>query len=187
MGQKTDQIFERGQLFLEKGNYEQALRLFNQVLNREPKYKEALKNKVLIKIAEAPREEAKESLQFALNKFPEDDELHDIAGSFHINYKDFNTGVKHLKRSVQLNENNELAHYGLGIVSANHHSDHAQAIKHFSKAIEQNPEFAEAFFNRGCSHLMEDHVDKARQDLNTAKKLGHPDAEDILDKYVGRE
>lgn len=187
MGHTTDQIFERGQLFLEKGNYEQALRLFNQVLNREPKYKEALKNKVLIKIAEAPREEAKENLQFALKQLPEDDELHEIAGSFHINHKNFNTGIKHLKRSVQLNGNNTLAHYGLGIVSANHHSDHTQAIEHFSKAIEQNAEFAEAFFNRGCSHLMEDHVDKARQDLNTAKELGHPDAEDILDKYFDEE
>lgn len=187
MGQKTDQIFERGQRFLEKGNYEQALRLFNQVLNREPKYKEALKNKVLIKISEAPREKAKESLQMALKKLPEDDELHEIAGSFHINNKDINTGVKHLQRSLQLNGKNTLAHYGLGIVSANHRSDHLRAIEHFSKAIEQNPEFTEAFFNRGCSYLMDDQTDKARQDLITAKELGHPDAEGILDKYIDDE
>lgn len=187
MGQKTDQIFERGRSFLKKGNYEQALRLFNQVLNREPKNKEALKNKVLIKISQAPREEAKKSLQLALKKLPEDDELHEIAGSFHINNKDVNTGIKHLKRSIQLNGNNELAHYGLGIISANHRSDHVRAIEHFSKAIKQNPEFTEAFFNRGCSYLMENQTDKARQDLTTARELGHPDAEDILDKYFNEQ
>lgn len=183
MGQKTDQIFERGQLFLENGNYEQALRLFNQVLNREPKYKEALKNKVLIKIAEADKEEAEEALQFALNQLPEDDELQQIAGSFYINHKDVERGVTHLQRAIQMNEKNALAHYGLGIISANHQSDHRKAIDHFSKAIEQNPDFMEAFFNRGCSYLMADEWDQAKQDLNTARDLGHPDADDLLNKY----
>lgn len=183
MGQKTDQLLERGQSFLEKGNYEQALRLFNQVLNREPKNRDALKNKVLINISRAPAEEAKKSLEFALEQLPEDDELHEIAGAYHINNDEINTGVKHLKRSVQLNENNALAHYGLGIISANQYSDHKKAIEHFTKAIEQNPDFSEAFFNRGCSYLMMDEMKEAQKDLNSAKKLGHADAGDILAQY----
>ena len=110
MGQKTDQIFERGQSFLEKGNYEQALRLFNEVLNREPQYKEALKNKVLIKISEASKDEATKSLNFALDQLPQDDELQQIAGTFFINHQEFDKGLAHLRRSVQLTNKNALAH-----------------------------------------------------------------------------
>lgn len=187
MGQKTDQIFERGQLFLEDGNYEQALRLFNQVLNREPKYKRALKNKVLIKIAERDKEKAEESLQSALNKIPEDDELQQIAGSFYINNKELERGIDHLQHAIQLNDENALAHYGLGIISANHQSDHRKAIDHFSKAIEHSPNFTEAFFNRGCSYLIEDELDDAKQDLLKAQASGHPDADSVLDKFFDEE
>ena len=183
MGQKTDQIFERGQSFLEKGNYEQALRLFNEVLNREPTYKEALKNKVLIKISEASKDEAITSLDFALDQLPEDDELQQIAGSFFINHQEFKRGLAHLHKSIQLNDKNALAHYGLGIVRANQQSDHKKAIEHFDKAIEQNPEFMEAFFNRGCSYLIEGESDNAKRDLIAAQKLGHPDVDELLEKY----
>ena len=183
MGQKTDQIFERGQSFLEKGNYEQALRLFNEVLNREPQYKEALKNKVLIKISEASKDEATKSLNFALDQLPQDDELQQIAGTFFINHQEFDKGLAHLRRSVQLNNKNALAHYGLGIVRANQQSDHQKAIEHFNKAIEVNPEFTEAFFNRGCSHLIVEQHEEAKRDLTAAKELGHPDVDELLEKY----
>ncbi|SMO40068.1 tetratricopeptide repeat protein [Fodinibius sediminis] len=183
MGQRTDQMFERGQLFLNNGNYEQALRLFNQVLNREPTHKGALKNKVLIQIAERETDKARESIEFALSENPKDDELQEIAGSFYINNNDIESGVAHLNRAVELNDGNVLAHYGLGIVTANQYEDHQQAVFHFSKAIEQDPEFADAFFNRGCSYLIEKQMKQARKDFVRARELGHEEAQDLLDSY----
>jgi len=183
MGQKTDQIFERGKLFMEKGNHEQALRLFNQVLNREPQYRKALKNKVLIKIAEASEEEAKASIENALTNTPDDDELQQIAGSFYINNNEIEKGERHLTKAIELNPDNVLALYGLGIISANLHSDHQTAIRYFSEAINRDPNFAEAFFNRGCSYLMQDIYDSAHCDLLKARNLGHPKAADILQSH----
>ena len=183
MGQKTDQIFERGELFMEKGNHEQALRLFNQVLNREPNYQEALKNKVLIKIAEASGEDAKESIEFALSNTPEDNELQQIAGSFYINNNEMEKGENHLKKAIKLNPENVLALYGLGMLSANRHSDHQRAVRYFSNAIDGDPGFAKAFFGRGCSYLMQDKYDYARHDLLKARDLGHPKAADMLQNY----
>ena len=187
MGQKTDKIFERGKLFMEKGNHEQALRLFNQVLNREPKYREALKNKVLIKIAEESSGEVKDCIESALEKLPEDDELQQIAGSFYINDNKIEKGQEHLSRAIELNEGNALAHYGLGMILANRYSDHEQAIRHFSKAIDQNPDFAEAFFSRGCSYLMQDNMAEARLDLVAARELNHPKAAELLQTYFDEQ
>ncbi len=152
-------------------------------LTENPQYKEALKNKVLIKISEASKDEATKSLNFALDQLPQDDELQQIAGTFFINHQEFEKGLAHLRRSVQLNNKNALAHYGLGIVRANQQSDHQKAIEHFNKAIEVNPEFTEAFFNRGCSHLIVEQHEEAKRDLTAAKELGHPDVDELLEKY----
>src|SRR5699024_870169 len=183
MGQKTDGIFARGTLFMEKGNYEQALRLFNQVLNREPAYNEALKNKVLIYIDKKDKDSIQEVLESALSIIPQDDELKYIAGSYYVNIKSFKKGKKHLQKSVSINSENTMAQYSLGLVSANQDRNYKKAIAYFSKAIEQDPNFSKAHFSRGCSYLMIGETDLACKDLKEAHKLGHPDSQNIMAEY----
>lgn len=183
MGQRTERIYNRGESFLRKKNYEQALRLFNQVLNREPGHKKALKNKVIIKIDQDKNQEAEEFLEFALKQVPDDSELQQIAGSYYMSLNKADTAEKHFKKSIVLDDKNALAHYGLGLIAANQHSDHEESIRCFSHAIQLENNFANAHFNRGCSYMLQDQMVKAREDFLKAKELEHPEADHFLQQY----
>lgn len=183
MGQRTERFFERGKEFLEVGNNEQALRLFNQVLNREPGHKDALKQKALLLTSFEDPQKAEKFLSLALNKQPEDDELQQVIGSFYINRQKFEQAEGHLKKSVQLNSQNALAHYGLGIISVRHYSNHQKAIGHFNDAIAENPKLTAALFSRGCSYMIEGEMHHAKKDFREAKKRHHAEAAEMLDSY----
>jgi tetratricopeptide (TPR) repeat protein len=183
MGQRTERFFERAKKFLEASNNEQALRLFNQVLNREPGHKGALKQKALLLIDSASPKKVEEFLQLALEQHPKESSLRQIAGSFYISIQKFEQAHRHLQKSVELKSQNALAHYRLGIISARHHADHQQAITHFDEAIAQNPNLSEALFGRGCSYMIEGAMNKAEQDFRDAKKLDHDKAIEMLETH----
>jgi len=49
---------------------------------------------------------------------------------------------------------------------------YAEAISAFSRAIEQNRLFADAYFSRGACHYAMRHYQQAREDLNAAALFG---------------
>ena len=49
---------------------------------------------------------------------------------------------------------------------------HAEAISAFSRAIERNRLFADAYFSRGVCHYTLRHYQQAREDLNAATLFG---------------
>ncbi len=183
MGQKTDKIFKRAKVNLEKDNYENALRLFNEVLNREPTHNEALRNKALIKLINADKKEAKRFLLFAIEQQPEDDQLYQMLGAFYHNNEAPKKAVSIFKKSIKINKDNELAHKGLGMLYAHFLNDHNNAVRHFDKAIALDQHSAEIYFNRGCSHMILQNMEKAEKDLREASRLGSSQAGEMLEKY----
>lgn len=185
MGQKTEKIFERAKVNLDEDNHENALRLFNEVLNREPTHKQALRNKGLIKILKSSAEEAEEFLLFAIDQQPEDDQLYQMLGTLYHNNEEPTKALKQFKKALELNDSNAIAHQGLGMIYAQVFGEHKQAIPHFDKAIEANSTKAEVFFNRACSHMLLDDRSKAEEDFRKAGEMGHAKSKEMLENYFG--
>lgn len=182
MGQKTKSIFKRAKVNLEKGNDEKALRLFNEVLNREPSHKKALRNKGLIKLLNNGKE-AEEFLLFAIDQQPEDDKLYQMLGSFYHNREQPQKALAQFRKSIDINEDNVLSHIGLGMLYAHQLNEHDKAVDHFTKAIVLDADSADVFFNRGCSHMILQNMEKAKEDLQRAEERGNEKAEGLLKKY----
>lgn len=183
MGQKTEKIYNRAKENLDKQNHEHALRLFNQVLNREPGHPEALRNKALIKVMTAEFQEAEEFLLFAINQQPEDDQLLQLLGTLYHNNGKPQKALAQFKKAIGINNNNAIAHKGAAMILAHIVGEHEQAINHFSKAIENDANNGELLFNRGCSYMISDQMDKAERDLRKAAVLNHEKATEMLEKY----
>lgn len=183
MGQKTEKLFERAKNNFRENDHENALRLFNEVLNREPSHLKALRNKGLLKILTAEKKEAEEFLLFAIKQQPEDDQLHQMLGTFYYNNDEPVKALAQLKKAVKLNPKNTVAHKGLGMLYAHSHGEHKAAIKHFSKAIGKDDAPAEVYFNRGCSYMILQNMEKAEDDLRKAVDLDHPQAKEMLKNY----
>lgn len=183
MGQKTERILDRARINMEENNHKNALRLFNEVLNQEPGHLQALRSKALIKISSGEADEAEEFLLFAIKQQPQDDQLYQMLGTFYLNNNSPNKALTQLERATKINSANSIAHHGLGLLYAQVQGEHKKAISHFSKAIESSEASPDAFFNRGCSYMILQSMDKAEADLRKAVELGHPKAEEMLKKY----
>jgi len=61
---------------------------------------------------------------------------------------------------------------------------YSEAIADFSKAIEINPDYKEAYFNRGNAYAFGmDNLSQACSDWQKAYQLGHKPALDLINKY----
>lgn len=183
MGQKTDKILKRAKVNLKDENHENALRLLNEVLNREPRNKEALRSKALIKILNGTPKEAEGFLLFAIEQQPEDDQLYQMLGTFYHNNENHKKALEFLRKAVAFNEENAMAHQGLGMLYARIFGEHEKAAAHFTKTIELGKESKEIYFSRGCSYMLIDEMGKAEQDLLKAYDRGHEKANEMLKKY----
>ena len=183
MSQKTEKIFERAKVNLEEENHENALRLLNEVLNREPSHKKALRNKGLIKILKDSVEEAEEFLLFAIEQQPQDDQLYQMLGTLYHNHEQPIKALAQFKKAVEINSANTIAQQGLGMIYAHIFGEHEQAITHFTNAIEANSNKADVFFNRGCSYMITEEESKAEDDFRKADEMGHKKSGEMIKKY----
>lgn len=183
MGQKTEKILKRAKENLDKQNHEHALRLFNEVLNREPGHPQALRNKALIKVMNEDDEEAEKFLLFAIDQQPEDDQLYQLLGTLYHNNGKPQKALAQFKKALDVNADNTVAHKGAAMVYAHVFGEHEQAITHFTKALENSPKNTELLFNRGCSYMIAEQMDKAEQDLLQAAELNHEKAKEMVEKY----
>ncbi len=183
MGQKTEKVFERAKVNLNNDNHENALRLLNEVLNREPRHKKALRNKALIKLIIGTEKEAEEFLLFAIEQQPKDDQLYQMLGSFYHNNEAPHKALAQFKKSIEINNDNYLSHKGIAMLYAHFYNEHENAISHFTKAIALNDQESELFFNRGCSHMILQNMDDAEKDLQHAADMGDQKAQQMVEKY----
>jgi tetratricopeptide (TPR) repeat protein len=65
----------------------------------------------------------------------------------------------------------ETCHYNLGAIFLEIKKDNQKALKHFSKAIELNPSYAEAFFARGYTYARMGEKEKAKADYAACLKI----------------
>ncbi len=183
MGQKTEKIYKRAKENLDNKNHEHALRLFNEVLNREPGHAEALRNKALIKVMNEDNQKAEQFLLFAIDQQPEDDQLLQLLGTLYHNNGKPQKALAQFKKAIDVNDKNAVAKQGAAMVYAHILGEHEQAIIHFTKALEHDPKNAELLFNRGCSYMISDQMEKAEKDLSRAAKLDHEKAKEMIKKY----
>ena len=183
MGQKTEEIFERAKENLENKNHKHALRLFNQVLNREPSHKQALRNKGLLKVLNSDSEEAEQFLLLATKQQPEDDQLYQLLGTLYHNNGKPQKALAQFKKAIDLNEQNAAALQGAAMILAHIFGDHQRAIKFFTRALNVDSDNADLLFNRGCSFMISEKMAKAESDFRHAVALEHKKAQEMLEKY----
>lgn len=183
MAQKTEKLFELAKKNLDNKNHDHALRLLNEVLNREPSHPKALRNKGLIKMLQADPRDAEKFLLFAIDQQPEDDQLYQLLGTLYHNNEKPQKALVQYRKALKLNNENDLSHQGIAMVYANLLGEHEKALPHFTKALEKNSENADLYFNRGCSYMITHDMKNAEEDLDKAAKLDHKKAKELLDKY----
>ncbi|MFM7901711.1 MAG: tetratricopeptide repeat protein [Bacteroidota bacterium] len=69
---------------------------------------------------------------------------------------------------IKINPKNKSAHFNLGYVHQVYLKVYAEAVKHFTRAIDLDPQYAEAYLNRGLCYESMGNINAAKKDFETA-------------------
>lgn len=95
---------------------------------------------------------------------------------------DYDLIEKDLERVLELDPKFSFAHYNLGMLRAIQ-KDYQGAIDHFTEAINANPDFAEAWYNRGLTNIYLENDSTGTLDLSKAGELGIFKAYNVIKRY----
>ncbi len=95
---------------------------------------------------------------------------------------DYEAIIFDLQKCAEAKPNFEFAPYNIGVIYS-YLRDFTEAKKYFTKAIELNEEFAEAWFNRGLINIFLGEDEKGTVDLSKAGELGVYDAYSVIKRY----
>lgn len=180
--------FTRGVLYSVVLNYNSAIADFDVSLEKNHRDINALFNRAYVryKMVEAIRnmEQVKPVKPVEVNLNLKPGAVSSVARQEPVVEKivDYDLVVDDLERVLVLDPKFEFAYYNLGIIHCQKR-DFAMAEAMFTKAIDINGDFAEAYFNRGLVRLYLEKEAEGTRDLSKAGELGIFKAYNVIKRF----
>src|SRR6266498_1739356 len=149
-----------------EGNYEKAIGIYKRVLELQPSFHAARRDLAMAYMELGDVENATNHLIEVLRLDPKDAWSWVVLGNLYIREKaDLETGEKFLRKALEINPNDAWALNSLA-AGFQKKGQTREAIDYFDKAIEANPEFANAYYGKALT-LAEDGQSEAASDTLT--------------------
>jgi tetratricopeptide (TPR) repeat protein len=114
---------------------------------------------------------AADYLRNALNIRPDNKEALYLLGMFYQNNNQFDKAIETYAILGKIDTTFKNAPYNTGYIYLVYLNDFQQAARFFSLAIQKDPGYAEAYFNRGYAYELSNQLDKAYSDYKMTLKL----------------
>ncbi len=197
--------FKRGVNAGRKGDFEEALRCFDQILKRNPKSVEALTFKATVYLSLQKVKEARNLLDQALEIDDKSSEVLSLKGRVLSMQGNLEAALECIDKAIKINPKNPGPYHEKGAIYMNR-SNPQKALEYFEKAIEVDPKFIGGWLSKGLILSFEkkfegalkcfDEVIKINPNMNEArrfkamvlKELGRDsEAVDTLDILTGKD
>lgn len=164
----------KGHINRKKGRYDQAIVIYNRVLQFNPKREAVWFFRGFAYHEKGDYEQAIADFSQAIKLAPQKWHLYNNRGIAYYNNDAYDKAISDFTKSLELNPNNYYTYNwrGLALVKK---EDYYKAIIDYSKAISLNPVYAIAYTNRGVAYYRTKHYDKAIADLTRALDLNVQD------------
>jgi len=162
--------FMRGVAQKEQGDSINALRNLHRATTYDPEYYKAFVEAGIL-ASEMSNPIAEEYLNTALNLRPASIEARYARAMYFQNHQMLNEAMQEYYNILAIDKKNPNAHFNLGFIHLVDLQLYSQAVVHFSDAIASNPNYAEAYYNRGYSFELLGDVEAARRDYREALSL----------------
>ena len=154
------QVFSLAVQHHQKGNFQDAERLYKKILQVNPDHFQSIGNIGVLAKQFKKYDVAKQLLLKALQINPQFSEAYYNLGTLYEELKDYQKAVTAYQKALQINPQNTEAHINLGNVYEVL-GDHKKAISCYQKALQINPQFAEAHYNLGVVYKESEDYQKA--------------------------
>ena len=161
----------RGNAYLDKGEFDAALRDFNTAIKWNPEDVDAYNNRGAAYNQKGEFDKAIQDYNTAIKWNPEDADAYNNRGAAYNKKGEFQRAIQDFSTAIELNPEDAGFYNNRGIVYSNI-GKIDRAIQDFGTAIELNPEHADAYYNRGGVWLHLSEWEKAKADLSTPKEMG---------------
>jgi tetratricopeptide (TPR) repeat protein len=167
-GQNAVQALASGQASLKSGDYDGAIRAFNEVLRLEPNSAEALANRGLAYLFKADYDMAIADFAATIQVRPTSD-LFANRASAHFNKAEYDRAIQDYTEAIRLSPSDPELFNGRGASYAGLH-DYDRAIQDYDRAILLKPDPI-ALNNRGWVYSQKGNRERAIADYLSALKL----------------
>lgn len=140
-----------GNYYHEKGVIRKAEQLFDQSLDLDPDYVDALNNRGSLLLNSGRLEEAERDFRRVIEMYPDYKLVHYNLGIIHQRLQNYDSAVYHLERVVSLDYMFYHAHNNLGIIYMNT-AEYERAREAFKHVLHIKPDYVNGHTNMGFLH-----------------------------------
>jgi tetratricopeptide (TPR) repeat protein len=186
----SDAYFWRGVALLENGDTTRAINEWQLAVAYDQDSFEGYFQLGLLMAGRGDRFAA-DYLEHAARLAPPDNEIfYDIGYAFQ-QIERFNQAIQTYERMLAIDSCAAVAFYNIGYINLVEFEEYAVADAYFSRALNCNPDYADALYNRGLARELLSDYEGARNDYRAAltKAVNHPGAIkglNRLDEIMGR-
>lgn len=162
--------FLKGKVYSETGDTTRAISSFVTATEQDNKYEDAFYDLGII-YAARKNPLALEYYQSVLQINPNNNEAKYARAKFLQDIGKIDEAIKEYETVVLENKTCENCYYNLGAIYLNIKKDNKKAVECFTKAIEINPSYIEAYFARGYSYSKLKDKENAKADYKMCLKI----------------
>lgn len=166
----------RGLVFFEQAQYDQALNDLNEAIRLGPREPEFRSSRGIFYLAKHEYDAALKDFNDAIRLAPDDSMYWANAGTARAKKGEWDKAVRAFDQALSLDPTNANAYNSRGNVWADQRN-YDEALKDYDEAIRLDPEFAAAYRNRGTARADQRHYEKALADYDRALQLDATDAQ----------
>ena len=150
---------------------EDAIGQFEQSLQHDPNYVEAMSNIAEALLMVGRDEEARQHLTKALTLQPGNAQLHAEMAAVLFALEDPDGSLREAQTALSIDRNNVKALNVAGLVYMYYRGNLGEAIEHFTRAVRLEPRRAEGFINLGLAYYQMESWYRARLEFRRALEL----------------
>lgn len=157
----------RGYIFKENGDTNQAISDFQSALEANPEFYNAnMQLGMIYQLRNNPI--CLGYFTNAITSNPYSEEAYYGRGLWYQEKGQYNKAMQDYTTILKINPNNKTAHFNMGYIHLVYLNVFPESIKHFTRAIECDPTYAEAYYNRAMAYERLGNIGAAKADFQSA-------------------
>ncbi len=166
----TNAWLMRGINYKENGDTNRAINDFRSAIEADPQFYSAyMQLGIIFQLRNDPIAEG--YFTNAIKIKPNSEEALYGRGLYYQEQNQLNKAIEDYTAIIKLNPNNRNAFFNLGYIHHIYLKVYPEAVKYYSKAIMADPQYVEAYYNRGLCYEFMGNLQDAKLDYKTALNL----------------
>ncbi|CAD8071796.1 unnamed protein product [Paramecium primaurelia] len=163
-------LYQRGNYLLKKGKYDQAINLFDRVLEIDPEFADAYYSKAIVAFEQNKIEDAQNLLQITLEKQPDHVYALNEAGCLMIKQRKFTEALDYLEKAFAKQQNFSEVNYSLAYALSKLNRKE-ESLKYYDLAIQEDAQQKHFYINKATTLIELNKYEEALKCVSEALKL----------------